>query len=84
MQICKIYNIYTLAKGTWSNSVAESSGRRRRRRRGRIGLLPGRSTRVRGSDWERGRVWTFDRETYAKARPPKKYGNMQKNIQKNM
>jgi hypothetical protein len=39
------------------------------RGRRRSGLIPERKSAARGNDWGRGRVWTFDRETYAKARP---------------
>ena len=33
---------------------------------GRNGLIPERKARTRGYDWQEGRRWTFDLETYAK------------------
>jgi hypothetical protein len=46
-----------------------SSGHRPSVGRRRSGLIPERKSTTRGNDWGRGRVWTFDRETYTKARP---------------
>ena len=36
---------------------------------GRNGLIPERKARTRGYDWQEGRRWTFDLETYAKVLP---------------
>ena len=36
----------------------------------RSGLIPERKPKTRGYDWDGGRVWTFDRATYAKVCPP--------------